>query len=234
MSIRTETVQIQTPHGTMPIYAAYPENSPGPGLLLLQEAFGVNDHIKDVASRFAKEGYSVAAPELYYRTAPPGFSGPYEDFTSLRPHFSVLTPENLESDLKVSYEWLSSNPNVISERIGSIGYCLGGWASFVANAVIPVRAAVSFYGSAIAPTAEKYSPLQKSPLLLVWGGKDRSVKAEHRRSVADLLKSSEKNFTEILFSNAQHGFFCDARAAYDAPSARQAWSLTLAFLKEYV
>lgn len=234
MSIHTETIQIETAHGTMPIYAAYPEHSPRPGLLLLQEAFGVNEHIKDVARRFAKEGYSVAAPELYYRTAPPGFSGSYEDFTALRPHFSALTPENLESDLKYAYEWLASNPTTIPERIASIGYCLGGWASFLANATIPVRAAVSYYGSAIASSAEKYSPLQKSPLLLVWAGKDRSIKAEHRKSVSASLQSSGKNFTEALFSQTQHGFFCDARAAYDAPAAKQAWSLTLAFLKEYV
>ncbi|GBF40268.1 dienelactone hydrolase family protein [Leptospira johnsonii] len=232
--MNTEIVTIKTAHGEMQTFVAYPDSSPSPCILVLQEAFGVNDHIKDVAVRFSKEGYIAVAPELYYRTAPPGFAGSYEDFMALKPHFSQLTPENLQSDLNAVLDWIKSNPKSISDRIASIGYCLGGWVSFLANSLFTFKAAVSYYGSRIVQTSEEYSPKQNSPLLLVWAGKDRSVKQTHIAAISELLKRSGKNFVELFFSEAEHGFFCDARAAYHKTSAAQAWAITLAFLKEHV
>ncbi|TGK06694.1 dienelactone hydrolase family protein [Leptospira semungkisensis] len=230
---KLETVQITTAHGTMQAFVAYPDSSPSPCILVLQEAFGVNDHIKDVAIRFSKQGYVAIAPELFYRTAPPGFVGSYDDFLSLQPHFSQLTPENIGSDLKSVLEWLHSNPNVESDRIASIGYCLGGRASFLANAMFSLKAAVSYYGTRIIQSTD-YSSLQRAPLLLVWAGKDKGSKPDQIRTVSDSLRAADKNFTELVFSEAEHGFFCDARGAYHKSSADQAWAMTLAFLKEYV
>ncbi|TGL60556.1 dienelactone hydrolase family protein [Leptospira sarikeiensis] len=230
----TETVIIKTSHGEMQTFVAYPDTSPSPCILVLQEAFGVNDHIKDVAIRFSKEGYLAIAPELYYRTAPPGFSGSYEDFMALKPHFSQLSPENLQSDLNAVINWIRNNPKAIPDRIASIGYCLGGWVSFLANTFLDLKASVSYYGSRIVQTSEEYSPKQKAPLLLVWAGKDRSVKLTHIAAISDSLKSADKNFVELTFSEAEHGFFCDRRGAYHETSAKQAWAITLAFLKEYI
>src|SRR5215469_6298843 len=86
---------------TMRAYAATPpEHGPYPGLIVFQEAFGVNRHIRDVVDRFAREGYLAIAPELFHRTAPPGFEGSFADFQAVRPHVMALTDANLEADLR--------------------------------------------------------------------------------------------------------------------------------------
>ena len=89
---------------TMQAYIASPKNTnePHPGLMLFQEAFGVNNHIRNLADRFAAEGYVVIAPELFHRTAPPGFEGSYADFAAIAPHFQGLTDAGLEEDIKTS------------------------------------------------------------------------------------------------------------------------------------
>src|SRR5205823_12554121 len=98
-----ETVSVKVSDGSeMRLYVARPEQPRAPGLLVLQEAFGVNGHIRDVARRLAREGYLAVAPELFHRTAPPGFEGSYGDFGSIMPHMQALTPETLEADLRAA------------------------------------------------------------------------------------------------------------------------------------
>ncbi|HUB01615.1 MAG TPA: dienelactone hydrolase family protein [Terriglobales bacterium] len=231
--IAKEKVELSVADGTrMTAYAAAPEQSgQHPGLLLFQEAFGVNHHIRDVADRFAREGYVVIAPELFHRTAPAGFEVAYTDFPSVMPHIQAITPANLENDIRAAYDWLRSNKNVDASQISCIGFCLGGRTSFIANSVVALHSAVSFYGGGIAPALLDRAPRQQAPLLLVWGGLDKHITPELRKSTADALTAAQKNFVNAEFSKADHGFFCDERAAYEPHSAKQSWALTLEFLR---
>jgi carboxymethylenebutenolidase len=216
----------------MAAYVSAPDQpGPHPGLLLFQEAFGVNHHIRDVADRFAREGYVVIAPELFHRTAPAGFEVAYTDFDSVRPHIQAITPANLENDIRASYDWLRANKAVDANQISCVGFCLGGRTSFIANSVVTLHAAVSFYGGGIAPALLDRAARQQAPLLLVWGGLDKHITPELRRSVTEALTTAQKNFVNAEFSKADHGFFCDERAAYEPHSAKQAWALTLEFLR---
>ena len=216
----------------MSAYVACPENAgPHPGLILLQEAFGVNHHIRNVAERFAAEGYAVIAPELFHRTAPPGFEGSYTDFPAVRPHVQAVTSETSELDMRTAYDWLHSNVQVKPNEISTVGFCMGGRASFLANSVLPLRAAVSFYGGGIAPALLDRASKQQAPLLLVWGGLDKHITSEHRKAVTDALSAHQKTYVNVDFARADHGFFCDERASYEPHSARQAWALTLEFLR---
>jgi len=228
-----QEVELAVADGTrMAAYTSAPSQAgPHSGLLLFQEAFGVNHHIRDVADRFAREGYVVVAPELFHRTAPVGFEVGYTEFEAVRPHIQAITTANLENDIRAAYDWLRSNKDVEGNRISSIGFCLGGRTSFIANSVVTLRAAVSFYGGGIAPALLDRAPRQQAPLLLVWGGLDKHITPELRRSVADALAAARKNFVNAEFSKADHGFFCDERAAYEPHSAKQAWALTLEFLR---
>jgi carboxymethylenebutenolidase len=232
-TLTKEKVELTVADGTrMAAYVSAPgQPGPYPGLLLFQEAFGVNHHIRDVADRFAHEGYVVIAPELFHRTAPAGFEVAYTDFDSVRPHIQAITPANLENDIRASYDWLRANKVVDANQISCVGFCLGGRTSFIANSVVPLHAAVSFYGGGIAPALLDRAPRQQAPLLLVWGGRDKHITPEARRSVADALTAAQKNFVNAEFSKADHGFFCDERAAYEPHSAKQAWALTLQFLR---
>jgi carboxymethylenebutenolidase len=112
-----------------------------------------------------------------------------------------------------------------------VGFCMGGRVSFLANSVVPVRKAVSFYGGGIAPGLLDRAAKLHGPALLIWGGLDKHITPEHRKAVTDALSAQRKTYVNVEFSNADHAFFCDDRAAYEPHAARQAWALTLEFLQ---
>lgn len=232
-AIVQEKVEVVVADGTrMAAYVARPQKvGPHPGLLLFQEAFGVNHHIRSVSDRFAAEGYVAIAPELYHRTAPPGFEGSYSDFPAVMPHARAVTTETAEADIQSAYDWLRSNDKVKASEISSVGFCMGGRVSFIANSSVRLRAAVSFYGGGIAPGLLDRAARLRAPSLLIWGGLDKHITPEHRRSVAEALSAEKKIYVNAEFSRADHGFFCDERSAYELHSARQAWALTLEFLR---
>lgn len=212
-------------------YLARPQAASGAGMLVFQEAFGVNAHIRGIADRFAALGFTAFAPELFHRTAP-GFDGSYDDFEAVREHMAALTREAIETDAREAYERLAEEPGVDPKRIACIGFCLGGRVSYLANAVTPLRAAVSFYGGRIAPELLDAAGAQHGPILMFWGGADGGIPPEQRRAVADALTAAGKAHEQVVFGQAGHAFFNDVRTGhYDPGAARQAWTLTLEFLR---
>ena len=234
MTITTDTIRLSVTGSEMNAYVARPESGRAPAMIVLQEAFGVNDHIKDVTRRLAQQGYVAIAPELFHRTAPPGFTAGYTDYASLAPHFQGITTEGIADDLHATYDWLVGDSQVDKSRIGSIGFCMGGRASFIANAKLPLQAAVSYYGGGIAPNLLDLAGEQHGPILFCWGGLDKHIGPEQRNAVAEAMTKAEKTYVNAEFSKADHGFFCEARTAYNPESARQAWALTLSFLSTYL
>jgi carboxymethylenebutenolidase len=228
-----EAVELKVAGGSpMPAYVARPAGEgPHPGLMVFQEAFGVNSHIRNVAERFAEQGYVAIAPELFHRTAPRGFEGDYKDFPSVMPHVQALTNEFAEADVRATYEWLSSYPQINTSQISCVGFCMGGRVSFLANSVVPVRKTVSFYGGGIATGLLDRAAKLHGAALLIWGGLDKHITPEHRKAVTDALSAQHKTYVNVEFSNADHAFFCDERASYEPHAARQAWALTLEFLQ---
>jgi carboxymethylenebutenolidase len=233
--IATQKISLQVSDGTsMNAYVARPaEAGKFPGMLVLQEAFGVNVHIRDVTERFAREGYVAIAPELFHRTGA-GFEGRYDDFPAVMQHMQALTEQGQTADMRAAYDWLHSHDQVIADRIASIGFCMGGRASFLADATLPLQASISFYGGGIAQGFLHRAGDLQAPILLFWGGLDQHILAEHRHAVVDALTKAKKQFVNVLVSYADHGFFCDARASYSAAAAGLAWALTRQFLDTYV
>lgn len=227
--VRDDTLTLNPAGGSsMTCYTNEPaEDGPHGGLLLIQEAFGVNDHIRDLARRLAAEGYRVIAPELYHRTAP-GFQAAYGDIDSARAEMARLTEAGLTADLEAAHDWLRTS-GMPAERIASIGFCLGGRVAFLANLVLPLAGAVSFYGGGIPGLADRFAQ-GSGPHLLVWGGKDHTIGRDQRDATEQGLDDCGRSYTSIVFSDAGHGFFCDRRDSYAPAAAAQAWPLTLAFL----
>ena len=223
-----ENIELGVDDGTrMAAYVARPLPPAGDrGVLVFQEAFGVNAHIRDIAERMAAQGYLAIAPELFHRSGP-GFEGDYNDFAGVRPHMQALTDAGLDADIRAAHGWLVKQK---MKRIVSVGFCMGGRVSVRAAAVEPLAAAASFYGSGL-PTLSGLAPQIAGRLLLCWGGKDAHIPPEQRREFRDVLKAGHKPYVECVFSEAGHGFFCDRRASYHAPSAQVAWPMLLAFLK---
>src|SRR5665213_1886886 len=124
MAINTGYVSLSVSDGTtMQAYTAIPEgDGPFTGLMLFQEAFGVNAHIRELADRFAKEGFLVIAPELFHRTAPAGLEISYTDFAAVAPHFQAITVEKSEADIHAAYNWLAGNEQVKKDDIVCTGY----------------------------------------------------------------------------------------------------------------
>lgn len=230
--VKTEQIELNVPGSTpMQAYVARPAREVAhPGVLIFQEAFGVNSHIRNVTERFAAQGYVAIAPELFHRTAPAGFEGDYKNFPSVMPHMQAVTNDAAEADIRSTYEWLHSNPKVKADQISCVGFCMGGRIAFLANSIVPLLSAVSFYGGGIAPGLLDRAAKLHGPALLIWGGLDKHITPEHRKAVIDALAAHHKPYVNVEFSNADHAFFCDERSAYEPDAARQSWALTLEFL----
>jgi len=234
MANSSRQIELKVADGTtMRAYVSLPSGpGPFPGLIVFQEAFGVNRHIRDVADRFAREGYAAIAPELFHRTAAPGAELSYGNFDVVRPHFQAITEAGLEADTRAAWDWLRQQPEVRPDATACIGYCLGGRVSFLANSILPFQAAVSYYGGGIAPALIGRAPRLHGPMLFFWGGLDQHIPAEQVQAVVDSVRQAGKPYTNVVISYADHAFFCDDRPNYHEQAAHEGWAHTLAFLRE--
>lgn len=238
MSITTEFVTLSVDDGSsMRAYVARPEGEPRAGLIVFQEIFGVNSHIRDIAERFAREGYLAIAPELFHRSGP-GFESGYTDIMPGVGHMQQMTDAGLAADIRAAFDWLQGATGAKKIRTAAIGFCMGGRAATVAAMTVPLACGISYYGGGIAPSPFSPGVLDRlkdvqAPVLFYWGGLDGMIKPESVKMVADGMRAANKPFSSVEFSDADHGFFCDERASYNANAATESWPLTLAYLKNH-
>lgn len=228
-------IELEASDGTsMRAWLARPtDRAKASGLIVFQEVFGVNDHIQEVCERFAAEGFVVLAPEVYHRTAP-GRIFAYDDYASAKEHKLALTLAGLEADFKACAAWFNQDRQTEGMALGAIGYCMGCRLAFLANAMLPLACAASYYGGDI-HTHLDLVPKLHGPHLFCWGGLDAAITWEQRPLVVEALREAKKPFLDFVISNAHHGFNCDLRpAVYSGAAARQARGLTLAFLHEHL
>jgi carboxymethylenebutenolidase len=233
MSGKNEYVTLSVADGTsMQAYISRPASAARGGLIVFQEAFGVNAHIRNVADRFAKEGYLCIAPELFHRTAP-GLEAGYTDFPAVVPHMQAITNDGLEADIRATHGWFKANGAGLS--ISAVGYCMGGRTACLAAMIVPLACSISYYGGGIANGGMFPGLIDRikeigAPMLFFWGGLDAHIGPDAVTAVNNALRTEKKTWINAEFSFADHGFFCDARASYNAEAAAEAWALTLAFL----
>jgi carboxymethylenebutenolidase len=230
------TTRIVLDQGT-PIQVAGSAQAPR-ALIVIQEAFGVNDHIRDVAQRFADEGYYVVAPELFHRVGSPEI--PYDDFASAAPAMGSLTPEGLSEDLSAAAAFLN-RAGYDAASVGVVGYCMGGAVSLYADTLGLVGAAASFYGGGVvagrfglAPLVE-LAPTLRAPWLGLYGDLDQGIPPEQVEALREAARSASVSTEVVRYPEAGHGFNCDARpGAFNAPAAADATSRTLAFFAAHL
>jgi carboxymethylenebutenolidase len=154
------------------------------------------------------------------------------------PHMQALTDAGLAADIEAAYQWLK-NGEAKTLPVGSTGYCMGGRTAIHAALTVPIQCAASYYGGGIAPggmfpsLADRLKDL-KPPTLFFWGGLDAHIGPDAVQAVTSALTAAKKDYVNVVFSNADHGFFCDARASYNAGAAKQAWVLTLEFFNQHL
>jgi carboxymethylenebutenolidase len=200
-------------------YRAAPSGKPRGGVVVLQEIFGVNSHIRDVADAFAAEGYLALAPALYDRSSVKDVEMGYtrEDIARGRALREEFSWEDSVKDVEAAMNALREE----GVRVGAVGYCWGGSISFLTAVRLPLDAAVVYYGGQILPYVNEK---ERCPLLMHFGNRDASIPA----SVVEAIRKAHPGAI-VHWYDADHGFNCDQRSQYDEPSARLARERTLAF-----
>lgn len=209
----------------MEIHVARPAGQVAGGIILFQDAYGVNEQLREIGARFADLGYLAVAPELFHRTGD-GIVAAYDDNRNpLRMQAKdELTLDGMAADAKTAYDHLVAE-GIARDNVLAIGFCMGGRAAFLANAHLPLKAVISFYGGGIAPDLLDLAPRQHGPLLMFWGGKDTHIPAEERRAVEDALTRAGKQHVHVAFSRAKHAYFGHRHPDYDPDAARASWAL---------
>jgi len=232
-----QTIVLESSGGQMGLYEAEPAGPARAAIVVLQEAFGVNDHIQDICRRFAAEGYLAVAPHLFHRTGDPVID--YEDMQEVIGQIMALRADDMEADLDVTFAHLAGAGFEMG-RIGVIGFCMGGSISYLAAARHPVGAAVSFYGGGIGegrfgiPPLVELAPLLQSPWLGIFGDRDETIRVDQVEALRTASSRASVPTEVIRYPEAEHGFHCDARSSYHETSAKDAWQRTLEWFGEHL
>ena len=232
---------VTTPDGLMDVYEAAPDGAARRAIVVIQEAFGVNRHIEDVTRRFAALGYHALAPALFHR-AGGGTIDDYDnlDFTKLIALFEGVTDDTILADVDAALG-LVTEAGFDAAHTGIIGFCFGGRVTFLVAARRSLGAAVGFYGGGIVSTGHlPFPPLidetksLRTPWLGLFGDRDASIPVEDVERLREALRAAPVDAEVVRYSDAAHGFHCDARADYHEASARDGWTRAQAWFEAHL
>lgn len=222
-----ELVEFNSNGGTTEGYLAIPESGTGAGVIVIQEWWGLVPHIKRVADRFAAAGFVALAPDLYHgrTTTSPDEAGKL---------MMALNIEQTEKDLRGAINYLLAHESVAGDRVGTLGFCMGGALSlYAASKNEQVSACVVFYGAhpKVKPDLEKL----RAPLLGLYAERDTFATPEGGRALVAKLKALGKEAEIHVYDDADHAFFNDERPeVYKPDAAADAWQRTVRFLREHL
>lgn len=232
-------VKIPVSGGEIPAYRAQPAtDGKFPIVLVIQEIFGVHEHIQDVCRRFAKLGYVAIAPELFVRQ---GDVSKLSNIDEIRPIVAKVPDAQVLSDLDATVNWAVKSGKGKADKIGITGFCWGGRITWLYAAYNPkVKAGVAWYGRLVGD-ATKLQPQHpvdiasklKVPVLGLYGGKDTGISLDTVEQMRDRLKSSTSKSEIIVYPDAPHAFFADYRPSYRQKEARDGWKRLWVWFKEH-
>src|ERR1043166_3319795 len=233
-------VKIPASDGEIPGYRACPEKGRGfPVVLVVQEIFGVHEHIKDICRRFGKAGYCAVAPELYARQ---GDVSKIENIQEIISKVVSKVPDaQVMSDLDAAAAWAVKSSKGNPSRLAITGFCWGGRIAWLYAAHNPkLKAGGAWYGRLEGQSSEltPKHPIElvsslKAPVIGFYGGKDAGISLESVERMRAALKAAGNPSQIIVYPEAQHGFNADYRPSYKADDAQDAWKKLLAWFKKY-
>ena len=220
-------IEFKSNGGTTRGYLSAPESGGGPGVVVIQEWWGLVPHIKDVDDRFAAEGFDALAPDHYHGDVA---KSPDEAGKMMM----ALNIGQAEKDLRGAVQHLLNDENVEGGSVGIIGFCMGGaLALFGASKNEQVGACVVFYG--IHPKVKPDFDNLRAPVLGIFAEKDNSVTPDAVRALEDTMREHGKSIETHIYPGTDHAFFNDTRPeVYDAAAAADAWRRTLAFFRAHL
>ena len=232
-------VKIPVGDATMPGYRAMPaKGGPFPVVLVVQEIFGVHEHIKDVCRRFAKQGYFAIAPELYARQ---GDVSKLKSIDEIRPIVAQVPDAQVMADLDAAVEFAKQSGKGDVAKLGITGFCWGGRIVWLYAAHSKqLKAGVAWYGRLVGEPTEN-SPQHpvniaanlEAPVLGLYAGKDGGIPLETVEQMREALKKAKVDAEIVVYPNAQHGFHADYRPMYNEADATDGWQKLLAWFKKY-
>ncbi len=222
-----EMVEFPVSGGSISGYEAVPQQGGGPGVVVIQEWWGLVDHIKDVCDRFAAAGFVALAPDLYHgkTTKSPDEAGKL---------MMALRIDEAEKELEGAVDYLLKHDGVTSKKIGVVGFCMGGALSLYTATKNPnIGASVVFYGGH--PNVKPDLPNLRAPVLGLYAEKDGFVTPQLVRELESKLKALGKSIDVNIYPGADHAFFNDARPeVYNEKAAADAWQRTVDFLHKHL
>ncbi|HEY1816900.1 MAG TPA: dienelactone hydrolase family protein [Kofleriaceae bacterium] len=233
-------IEIATSDGHMHSYLSEPDGGgPYPAVVVIQEAFGVNEYVRSVADRLADAGYVAIAPEIFHRTGTHVEPG-YGNWDAVKAHFTALTNDTLEEDIGATAAWLRARPDVDPRRLAIMGFCVGGFAALLGGTTTAFAAVVAFYpggvvnerpGIALKPFIKKLETM-KAATLVNFGGDDQSIGEADRDAIKHALEKSHSRHSTMVWPGAKHGFHSYDRAdVFNPQAAEDAWHKSLEWLQ---
>ncbi|RON33362.1 dienelactone hydrolase family protein [Pseudomonas brassicacearum] len=228
MSVTTQWIEIDSADGKFGAYLAIPHTRKGPGIVLIQEIFGVNEHIRSVAEQYAADGYLVIAPDLFWRSGHRIELG--YDEAGWKRAVELMNATDVgkaQTDIELAIDALKAQPG-LDGGIASIGYCFGGLLSYhtAANGLVDV--AIAYYGGGIQNQLDRADEIEV-PLLMHFGEQDSHIPLDAVEKIAERFDTND--YVEIVvYPEAEHGFNCSHRDSYNQRAAAEAHGNTLIFL----
>ncbi|MBV7513697.1 MULTISPECIES: dienelactone hydrolase family protein [unclassified Pseudomonas] len=228
MSVTTQWIEIDSADGKFGAYLAIPHTRKGPGIVLIQEIFGVNEHIRSVAEQYAADGYLVIAPDLFWRSGHRIELG--YDEAGWKRAVELMNATDVgkaQADIELAIDALKAQPG-LDGGIASIGYCFGGLLSYhtAANGLVDV--AIAYYGGGIQNHLDRADEIEV-PLLMHFGEQDSHIPLEAVEKIAERFDTND-NVEIVVYPEAEHGFNCSHRDSYNQRAAAEAHGNTLIFL----
>lgn len=213
-----KTIRLQAADGhELDAFEVEPKGEPRGGLVVIQEIFGVTDHIKRVAEQYAEQGFSTIAPAMFDRIGP-GIVLDYSDIETGVAKMRQLNWDDALADVSAAVERLRP-----SGRVGVIGYCWGGTVAYAAAAGLDIDAAVAFYGGGIANMLDRKP---SCPIMYHFGDQDHAIPMD----AIEKIRAANPDGIYHVYAGAGHGFNCDDRPSYHAAAAQTAFERSLEFL----
>lgn len=229
MSVTSQWIDIPTADGSFGGYLALPKGGKGPGVVIIQEIFGVNSHIRSVADQYAADGYVALAPDIFWRVQPRvelTYGG--ADYQKALELHGKLDVDQAAADVKATADALRARPEVTG-KIAGIGYCLGGRLTYMAAALGAFDIGVAYYGGGIQNQLDLADKVTV-PMLFHYGEKDSHIPLDGVNDVKQ--KFAGKDAHVFIYPDADHGFNCSDRGSYNQPASALAHGRTLTFLGE--
>jgi carboxymethylenebutenolidase len=237
--LTADEVKVPVGDETIPAYRAMPkEGGPFPVVLVVQEIFGVHEHIKDICRRFAKLGYFAIAPELYVRQ---GDVSKLSTIDEIRPIVAKVPDAQVLADLDACVEYAAQSGKGDVARLGITGFCWGGRIVWLYAAHSPrLKAGVAWYGRLVGeptPNTPRHpvdvAAQLKAPVLGLYAGKDSGIPLDTVERMREALKKATVPTEILVYPEAPHGFYADYRPMYNERDARDAWNKLQAWFKRH-